>query len=350
MNCYVGIVLCGFLTWIPMASAEPGLRGTETLAQTITYSRETLLSMRDNASVLPGDLVLPPDCRLILRQRRKKKRRGSRGGIRNRLKRRGSRHPLPVITLSNVRSLNNKLDELLLLVRHDEDFRRSNLICLTETWLNDQSEVELPGYITIRADRDTKRSGKSIGGGLCMFVDQSRFDSTDAKGKAYAVCANVSRDQIIQLSVDDVQDCLSHINPHKAPGPDGLAGRVLKVCSVANKNKLNRIVKNAGKIIGKDQAKIELLYQSAVLRMAMSITRDIEHPLCGEFKLMPSGRRYRMPLATKKCRPQLLLSFRRMFMSVDTHTEQISDIFNGTIGTTSAKSNDDMQCPIRPEL
>lgn len=71
-----------------------------------------------------------------------------------------------------MRSLNNKLDELSLLLRYDEDFRRSNLICLTETWLNDQCVVELPGYTTIRADRDGLLSGKSVGGGLLMFVDQ----------------------------------------------------------------------------------------------------------------------------------------------------------------------------------
>lgn len=173
---FICIVLFELLTWIPTGcavSCTQGVRGTQgTHTHIITYSRETLLSLRGDVSSLPRNISLPLDCRCILRRKTKQKKRGSRRGIRNRLRRRGSRHPLPVMTLSNVRSLNNKLDELSLLLRYDEDFRRSNLICLTETWLNDQCAVELPGYTTIRADRDRRLSGKSIGGGLLMFVDQ----------------------------------------------------------------------------------------------------------------------------------------------------------------------------------
>ncbi|KAJ8364457.1 hypothetical protein SKAU_G00132880 [Synaphobranchus kaupii] len=41
-----------------------------------------------------------------------RKKRGRRGGIRNRLRRRYTRPPLPSIILSKLRSLNNKVDEI----------------------------------------------------------------------------------------------------------------------------------------------------------------------------------------------------------------------------------------------
>lgn len=65
-----------------------------------------------------------------------------------------------------MRSLNNKLDEVILRVKHEEDFRRNNLICFTETWLNKDHNVNIEGYNVIRADRDKVKSRKTIGGGL----------------------------------------------------------------------------------------------------------------------------------------------------------------------------------------
>lgn len=142
----------------------------------LTYTREHLFSLRGIGVVPP---TLPVDCMEIRRpaewpERRKKakKKRGSRGGVRHRLWRRGNRFPLPVITLTNVRSVSNKLDELALRAEHDCEFRQSNLVCLTESWLKDYHDTPtLPGYTTIRADRNERSSRKSIGGGLCLFVD-----------------------------------------------------------------------------------------------------------------------------------------------------------------------------------
>ena len=63
-------------------------------------------------------------------------------------------YPLPTSTLSNVRPLQKKQDELTALVRFDGDFRRSNLMCFTETWLTeDIDNILVPGFTTIRADR-----------------------------------------------------------------------------------------------------------------------------------------------------------------------------------------------------
>ncbi|MEQ2240754.1 hypothetical protein ILYODFUR_018380 [Ilyodon furcidens] len=38
--------------------------------------------------------------------------------------------------MRNVRSLANKMDELMMLMRHQRDYRNSSLILLAETWLN----------------------------------------------------------------------------------------------------------------------------------------------------------------------------------------------------------------------
>ncbi|KAI0240090.1 hypothetical protein LSAT2_009191 [Lamellibrachia satsuma] len=77
---------------------------------------------------------------------KRKKKRGSRGGVRNRLKKRGCRLPLPAITLSNVHSLQNKMDKLSALTKYDGDYRRCSLFCFTETWLTeDVSDMNLPG-------------------------------------------------------------------------------------------------------------------------------------------------------------------------------------------------------------
>lgn len=64
------------------------------------------------------------------------------------------------------------MDELLAKVNYDSDFRQSNLMCFTETWLKEGiPDPDLPGYTLIRADRDNFKSMKSIGGGMCIFVN-----------------------------------------------------------------------------------------------------------------------------------------------------------------------------------
>ena len=66
------------------------------------------------------------------------------------------------------------MDELTALVRFDGNFRRSNLMCFTETWLTEDIDNSLgPGFTTIRADRDSDEAQNSVGGGLCRFVSDS---------------------------------------------------------------------------------------------------------------------------------------------------------------------------------
>ncbi len=62
---------------------------------------------------------------------------------------------------------------------------------------------------------------------------------------------------------------------------------------VRSKNKLQRIVRIAEKIIGQ-QMQLEELYL-ATYRKASSVVSDFTHPLLSEFVMLPSGRRYKVP-------------------------------------------------------
>ena len=69
--------------------------------------------------------------------------------------------------------------------------------------------------------------------------------------------------------------------------------------TVTEKSKLNRIVNISSKIVGEPQMPLSMLYNKALSRQAKHCTNDSTHPLFSEFSLMPSGRRYRMPLSRK---------------------------------------------------
>ena len=105
----------------------------------------------------------------------RRRRRGKHAGTLVKLRKRGFRTALPSIHLANVRSLNNKMDELLLLNRRNSDFCRSAALCFTETWLSEltpDSGLYLPDFQLLRADRVTELSGKSRGGGICFYINE----------------------------------------------------------------------------------------------------------------------------------------------------------------------------------
>ncbi|KAI3367896.1 hypothetical protein L3Q82_026726, partial [Scortum barcoo] len=77
---------------------------------------------------------------------------------------------IPSVIMGNVNSLPNKIDELSAL-NNQRIYRESSLFIFTETWLNHlvpDANVDLLGFTAVRADRDTKASGKSKGGGLII--------------------------------------------------------------------------------------------------------------------------------------------------------------------------------------
>ena len=143
----------------------------------IKYSSDELLHLRKAVQVQGNELLNEEtieNIKLIDNYCKKTRKRGKRGGIRNRLKKRGYRIPLPSVVLSNVQSLNNKLIELHSKTEYLSEFRFSSAICLTETWLNDStpsSTITPQGFTLIRADRDPVLSNKQTGGGCCILIN-----------------------------------------------------------------------------------------------------------------------------------------------------------------------------------
>lgn len=80
---------------------------------------------------------------------------------------------LPSIIMGNVNSLPNKCEELEALIKTDRIYRECSLYCITEMWLTDavpDSAVNIPGFTTVRANRQPEECGKTKGGGLVLLV------------------------------------------------------------------------------------------------------------------------------------------------------------------------------------
>ncbi|KAK3568450.1 hypothetical protein QTP86_007299 [Hemibagrus guttatus] len=68
------------------------------------------------------------------------------------------------------------MDELTLQMSKNKDFPTSCVLCFTETWLCDlipDSALQLGGFNLYRADRHTELSGKTQGGGICFYINNS---------------------------------------------------------------------------------------------------------------------------------------------------------------------------------
>lgn len=107
----------------------------------------------------------------------KVRRRGKRGGDRLRLKRQKlQRIPLPSIIVANVQSLRNKTDELQANTIHLHEYRDACIMAFSETWLTStdaNSDLTISGFgAPVRLDRDTDATGKSQGGGVCVYINQ----------------------------------------------------------------------------------------------------------------------------------------------------------------------------------
>lgn len=103
------------------------------------------------------------------------------------LRRRELRIPLPSIHLANVRSLANKMDKLLLLQSRNFDFSRSAALCFTETWLSEHvpnNALRLVGFQLLRTDGSVELSGKTKGGGICFYVNESWYSDVTVLSKA----------------------------------------------------------------------------------------------------------------------------------------------------------------------
>ena len=190
----------------------------------LAYSREYLLELGRRepltaAQISPLTDNIPLELLHGHKRRRIRRKRGSRGGIRNRLRRRGSRLPLPAITLSNVRSLRNKTEELSTLIQFDQDYRQTSLFCFTETWLTEDTEFYLDSFKIIRFDRDAARTRKSIGGGLCMAVSNSWATNVTVREtvccKHYELMTVSFRPHYLPREFSQITVILAYV-----PGPD----------------------------------------------------------------------------------------------------------------------------------
>ena len=132
----------------------------------IQYTMNDLMTIRDSVGKARPDLNLPPEI--------KPRKRGRKGGVRARNKRLKFKPFLPSAVIGNVRALKNKMDELHTKIRYIDSFRTASVICLCETWLNDDipdSHVSLSGFELFRADRDDISAEKDGGGGLCTYIN-----------------------------------------------------------------------------------------------------------------------------------------------------------------------------------
>ena len=104
--------------------------------------------------------------------RRGRKKRGKRGGVRERVKRRGLKTPLPLVTFGNVQSIRNKTDLLSAKCKFYREYRESAIIALSETWLQEKdadSTVKVDGFSLTRSDR--RDLDRERGGGVATYVN-----------------------------------------------------------------------------------------------------------------------------------------------------------------------------------
>jgi hypothetical protein len=103
------------------------------------------------------------------------RRRGRLSGLLVRLRRRAYRTMLQSILLTNVQSLNNKIDEIRARVAFKREIRDCNILCYTETWLSWDTlpeSVQPLGFFMHHADSDKHLSGKN-GGVVCFMINDS---------------------------------------------------------------------------------------------------------------------------------------------------------------------------------
>ncbi|KAK2882761.1 hypothetical protein Q8A73_021694 [Channa argus] len=160
---------------------------SSTLSPVHTYNNlheEVIGNLRDLGLLRPQRQIpgpqpsVSPDAGGQVRGRRKrcsrKRKRGKRAGVRARLNANPSRPALPSILLSNVCSLDNKLDYIRLQRTTRREFRDCCIFVFTETWLSDrvpEAAIQLDGLTVFRADRNAALCGKTRGGGVCVYIN-----------------------------------------------------------------------------------------------------------------------------------------------------------------------------------
>jgi len=154
-----------------------GLQRNQAVTSEFLHSR----NIPEEIARTPGSpwmVVGPGKCRR--RRRYRKQKRGCRSGLLVRLRRQPHKPPLPSIFLINARSITNKMDKLNLQISANKLIEDCSILLITETWLHSlipDVAIELAGRTAFRWDRN-KDSGKSKGGGLCIYVHNNWCTNT----------------------------------------------------------------------------------------------------------------------------------------------------------------------------
>ncbi len=177
------VVLLSLFTHITSALTTYNKGTLLDIGQRCTYRFQDTLSMNPtwpleilrNAEENNGHLHNP-------RRWRIKKHRKKRAGIRNRLRERAHSPPLLSIRLTNVQSLENKMDGLRARISFQRDVRDCKILCLSETWLTtsvpDTAVMPSDNFSVLWMDR-TVESGKSKGGGVCFMINKKWCDPSN---------------------------------------------------------------------------------------------------------------------------------------------------------------------------
>lgn len=126
-------------------------------------------SYTEDSPVSSGDLT---EKKYRRRRCDRTRKRGKRAGVRA-----NPNNPaIPSVLLANVRSLDDKMDDLRLWRSMQREVRDCSVYIFSETWLTDKipdSGVELEGLTLHRADRVMSSTGKLRGGGWAVYTKNS---------------------------------------------------------------------------------------------------------------------------------------------------------------------------------
>ena len=145
----------------------------------LVYSRIELLNIKTNC-MMDNNME---QCLSNIPKWIKRRKRGKKGGIRVRLRRRKCKHPLPTVIFGNVRSVTKQYSELLCCVKYLREYREACALCFNETWLHsgiEDNAVHIEGFKFIRGDRNDA-SGKQRGGGVCAYINNKWCNNITVK-------------------------------------------------------------------------------------------------------------------------------------------------------------------------
>ena len=124
------------------------------VSSTISYDQKELLDIRTATTHLERDkyflfnesdvkdlLQIPDQAQIpIIHMKKRCRYRGRRSGCLMRISWRVGNPPPPSFLLANVQSLDNKLDELCSRLSYQRDIENCNILCFTESWLNNDMD------------------------------------------------------------------------------------------------------------------------------------------------------------------------------------------------------------------